>query len=439
MMLFLYTILLYLLQPIIWLRLWCLSYKNIRYRERWPERYGFSIKTIQPHGIHLHAVSVGETLAILPLIQSLRYNYPNLPIVLTTMTPTGSELARTIVDHRIHHVYLPYDLPGSMKRFFKQTCPKLVIIMEKELWPNMISLLYNQNIPLIIVNARLSERSACSYKRISIFMKPLLQRIALIAAQSHEDGERFIKLGVDKNKIIITGNLKFDISITSEMKKKSNRLRHQWTFSRPKWIAASTHHGEEKIILETHQKLLKDFPDLLLILAPRHPSRCQKICYLTKKYNLNYILRSSNLVPSAKIQVVIIDTIGELMLLYGISDLAFVGGSLVKHGGHNPLEPASHSIPILMGPYTFNFKNICERIKKNNGLITVSSTSSLTKSIIMLLIHENLRVYYGSQAQRILKNNQGTRQQLLQILKPFLPPQHNYYENTTKNFRSHNY
>ncbi|VFP87517.1 lipid IV(A) 3-deoxy-D-manno-octulosonic acid transferase [Candidatus Erwinia haradaeae] len=438
-MLVLYTILLYLLQPVIWFRLWYLGYTNPTYRQRWTERYGFFIQKIQPNGIHLHAVSVGETLAAIPLITALHYDYPDIPIILTTMTPTGSDLAKTIVDHGIYHVYLPYDLPGSMRRFLKKTRPKLVIIMETELWPNMINLLHSQNIPLIIANARLSERSARSYQKISIFMKPLFQTITLIAAQNKEDSARFIKLGVKQSNIVITGNLKFDIHITSEMTKNSKKLRRQWASSRPIWIATSTHHGEEKIILETHKKLLESFPNLLLILAPRHPSRCQTICCLTQKYGFNFILRSSCSTPSIKINVVIIDTIGELMLLYGIADLAFVGGSLVKHGGHNPLEPALHAIPVLMGPHTFNFKNICERIKQDNGLITVTNSNSLTKSITMLLLHKDLRIYYGAQAKNVLQNNQGARNRLLHILESFLPPKKNYYENTTKTICSHNY
>ncbi|MBK4727241.1 lipid IV(A) 3-deoxy-D-manno-octulosonic acid transferase [Erwinia sp. MYb375] len=420
-MITIYTALLYLIQPLIWLRLWLRGRKAPAYRKRWAERYGFCTGKVKPEGILLHSVSVGETLAAIPLVRALRHRYPDLPIVVTTMTPTGSERASSAFGKDVHHVYLPYDLPGAMNRFFDTVRPRLVIIMETELWPNMITQLHARKIPLVIANARLSERSAKGYAKIGKFMKRLLQRITLIAAQNQEDGERFIGLGVKRSQLSVTGSLKFDISVTPELAARAITLRRQWAPRRPVWIATSTHEGEESIILEAHRKLLERFPNLLLILVPRHPERFDTARALTQKAGFSYTLRSSGEIPSGSTQVVIGDTMGELMLLYGIADLAFVGGSLVERGGHNPLEPAAHAIPVLMGPHIFNFKDICARLQQADGLITVTDADSLDKEIGTLLTDEDYRLYYGRHAVDVLHQNQGALQRLLHLLEPHLP------------------
>lgn len=417
----LYTVLLYLIQPLIWLRLWLRGRKAPAYRKRWAERYGYCAGKVKPDGILLHSVSVGETLAAVPLVRALRHRYPSMPITVTTMTPTGSERAASAFGKDVHHVYLPYDLPGSMNRFLDNVNPRLVIIMETELWPNMIALLHKRKIPLVIANARLSERSAKGYKKLGKFMQRLLQRITLIAAQNQEDGERFISLGLKRSQLTVTGSLKFDISVTPELAARAITLRRQWAPRRPVWIATSTHDGEESIILDAHRKLLTRFPNLLLILVPRHPERFSTARELTQKAGLSYTLRSSGEIPSGSTQVVIGDTMGELMLLYGIADVAFVGGSLVDRGGHNPLEAAAHAIPVLMGPYTINFKDICAKLQQADGLITVTDADSLDKEIGTLLTDEDYRLYYGRHAVEVLHQNQGALQRLLQLLEPHLP------------------
>ncbi len=417
----LYTVLLYLIQPLIWLRLWLRGRKAPAYRKRWAERYGYCAGKVKPAGILLHSVSVGETLAAVPLVRALRHRYPSMPITVTTMTPTGSERAASAFGKDVHHVYLPYDLPGSMNRFLDNVNPRLVIIMETELWPNMIALLHQRKIPLVIANARLSERSAKGYKKLGKFMQRLLQRITLIAAQNQEDGERFISLGLKRSHLTVTGSLKFDISVTPELAARAITLRRQWAPRRPVWIATSTHEGEESIILEAHRKLLARFPTLLLILVPRHPERFSTAREMTQKAGFSFTLRSSGEIPSGSTQVVIGDTMGELMLLYGIADLAFVGGSLVERGGHNPLEAAAHAIPVLMGPNTFNFKDICAKLQQADGLITVTDADSLDKEIGTLLTDEDYRLYYGRHAVEVLHQNQGALQRLLQLLEPHLP------------------
>ncbi|MBI6543937.1 lipid IV(A) 3-deoxy-D-manno-octulosonic acid transferase [Proteus vulgaris] len=422
MLLRLYQVLLYLIQPLIWLRLLLRSRKAPAYRKRWGERYGFCKGKVVPQGILLHSVSVGETLAAVPLVRALRHHYPDLPITVTTMTPTGSERVRSAFGDDVYHVYLPYDLPGSVNRFLKTVDPKLVIIMETELWPNLISKLHQRKIPLIIANARLSERSAAGYQKLGSFVKTMLQKITLIAAQNQEDGERFIELGLKRSHLHVTGSLKFDISVTPELAARAVALRRQWAAHRPVWIATSTHEGEETIILETHKKLLAQIPQLLLILVPRHPERFPKAEQLTREAGLKYTLRSTDAVPDAQTQVVIGDTMGELMLLYGIADLAFVGGSLVERGGHNPLEAAAHAIPVIMGPYTFNFKNICAKLDQAEGLITVTDSESMATAIASLLNDEDYRRYYGRHAVEVLHENQGALLRLLTLLSPYLPP-----------------
>lgn len=415
-----YTVLLYLIQPLIWIRLWRRGKTLPAYRLRWKERYGYCKGKVVPGGIVLHSVSVGETLAAIPLVRALQYRYPSIPITVTTMTPTGSERAQSAFGKNVSHVYLPYDLPTAINRFLDTAAPRLVIIMETELWPNIIHTLHRRHIPLIIANARLSERSAKRYKKLGNELAELLQKISCIAAQNTDDGQRFLALGAKPEQLSVTGSLKFDISVTPELAAKAVALRRQWAPHRPVWIAASTHEGEERIVLEAHRQLLQQFPDLLLILVPRHPERFQPVKELAQKVGFTPVMRSEQLVPSTNTQVLIGDTMGELMLLYGIADIAFVGGSLVERGGHNPLEPAAHAIPVIMGPHTWNFNDICSKLETAQGLITVNDQAALVQEMLQLLADADLRKYYGLHAVDVLHQNQGALQQLLQLVEPYL-------------------
>ena len=416
-----YNVIIYFIQPFIWIRLLWRSRKAPAYRRRWAERYGFCQGKVKPGGIMLHSVSVGETLAAIPLVRALRHRYPFLPITVTTMTPTGSERVQSAFGKDVHHVYLPYDLPGAMNRFLNQVNPKLVIIMETELWPNLIKALHKRKIPLVVANARLSARSAAGYKKFNKFTADIMGKITLIAAQNEEDGERFLSLGLKRNQLAITGSLKFDISVTPELAARALTLRRQWAPHRPVWIATSTHEGEESLLLQAHRQLLANFPNLLLILVPRHPERFPVAKEMTQRAGFSLITRSSGEVPSPGTQVVVGDTMGELMLLYGIADIAFVGGSLVERGGHNPLEAAAHAIPVLMGPHIFNFRDICSKLAEAGGLITVTDVPTLVKEISTLLTDEDYRLYYGRHAVEVLHQNQGALQRLLQLLEPYLP------------------
>ncbi|CRK85989.1 3-deoxy-D-manno-octulosonic acid transferase [Candidatus Providencia siddallii] len=420
LLMFLYQLIFYIIQPFIWFRLLLRAYRSPDYLKRIKERYGFCFGKVVSKGVLIHSVSIGETFAIVYLVRLLRDCYPLLPITITTSTLSSSKLVFSIFGSHVNHVYLPYDLQCSMRRFINLLNPKLVIFVEKEIWPNMINQLYQKKIPIIIINARLSEHSLAKYQKISIFIKYILYKITMIFAQSKEDGERFVRLGFNPVKLRIVENVKFDISITNELITSSIKLRNQLASSRHVWIAASTHEGEEIIILDIYKKLLENFPDLLLILVPRNPDRFDKVKELTQKKMLKFVLRSTNKIPTADIHVLIGDSINELMLLYGIADIAFVGGSLVKIGGHNPLEPAAHSLPIIMGPYIYNFKNICEKLIKYDGLILVKDWKSMLNIMINLLSNKSLRVHHGKCAAKVLHENQGVSSKILKLLHPYL-------------------
>lgn len=411
-----YNIIIYLVQPLEWIRLLWRSRKSPSYRRRWSERYGFYRGKVHPGGILIHSVSVGETQAAIPLVRALRHRYPLLPITITTMTPSGSERVQSSFGVDVHHVYLPYDLPGAMSRFLARVNPKLVILMETELWPNLIKALHYRGIPLVVANARLSARSAAGYKRFSGFVADIMRRITLIAAQNEADGTRFLGLGLKENQLVVTGSLKFDISISPADDIGGLTL----TSRRPVWIAASTHEGEEILLLQAHRHLLTYFPDLLMILVPRHPERFSVVREMAIKGGFNYIMRSSGKNPTEKTQVVVGDTMGELVFLYGNADLAFIGGSLVEHGGHNPLEAAVHAIPVLMGPHTLNFEDICRKLAESGGLISVTDVLSLINAVSILLKDEDYRQYCGYHAVTVLRQNQGALQRLMNLLAPYL-------------------
>ncbi|MGL5990844.1 MAG: lipid IV(A) 3-deoxy-D-manno-octulosonic acid transferase [Plesiomonas sp.] len=424
----LYSLLLYLIQPLIWLRLFLRGQKAPAYRQRWSERYALCMTRrakLPSGGILLHSVSVGETLAAIPLVRALQSRYPALPITITTMTPTGSERVTATFGQQVSHCYLPYDLPDVMARFYRHLQPVLVVVMETELWPNMIHQAHQRGIPLIVANARLSERSAKGYGKIRSLMAQTLPEITQIAAQTTDDGARFIQLGLPKSHLTITGSIKFDISVSPELHVQSQQLRQQWAAQRLVWIAASTHQGEESLILQAHQALLHTHPDLLLIIVPRHPERFAEVIAQTVGTGLSCITRSSGDIPTSATHVVIGDSMGELMLLYGIADIAFVGGSLIERGGHNPLEPAAHGIPIIMGPHRFNFKEIGEKLTTAQTLTTVSDAHSLTTTLQQLLQDSALRTTQGHNALAVLKQNQGALERLLQVIDQHLSQQGN--------------
>lgn len=406
-----YSLLLYLIQPIIILIMLQRSIKLPAYRARLNERYGFYQGLTSPlaKGIVIHAASVGEVIAATPLIKEIQARYPHLPLTVTTVTPTGSARVKSAFGKSVTHIYLPYDLPFAIKRFLRFIQPKLFIVIETELWPNLIHQMKLNNVPFVIANARLSPRSAKRYGWIKGAMQHMLSEIELILAQDSVSAERYINLGFPRSHLINTGNLKFDLEISETQYLLIEQAKQELGLTqRPVWIAGSTHDGEEKIVLEAHQQLLQRYPDLLLILVPRHPERFDSVGKLVEKMAFPYQRRTeqSPILPSS--QVLLGDTMGEMMLLYGLAQIAFVGGSLVKHGGHNPLEPIAFELPVISGIHTFNFPAVFSKLRKVNGVIEIeSNTTALTEAVDYLLTHRDQWGQISQAGFSVLQENQG--------------------------------
>lgn len=357
----LYTFLFYLAVPFVLLRLWRKGKKNIGYRQRIAERFGYTSFTSQK-SIWLHAVSLGEIVAAIPLIEELLKVYPDYDMVLTSTTPTGSEKVRQHFGSRVLHCYFPYDLPGALRRFFRRIHPAFILIMETELWPNLLAFAKSQDVPVMLVNARLSDISIKEYAYLRPFVKQMLLKINIIAAQSALDAERFIRLGANPAQVIDVGNLKFDMKVAEHLVAKANELRPSIA-KHPIWIAASTHKGEDELILNIHKDLLQTYPNALLIIVPRHPERFADVAALAEASGFKTV-RKSAAMPDANTQVFVGDTMGELQFYYALADVAFVGGTLMPIGGHNPLEPLALGKKVIVGPYTNNAKMMYDELVK---------------------------------------------------------------------------
>jgi 3-deoxy-D-manno-octulosonic-acid transferase len=417
---YLYTFSFYLLLPFILLRLLWRSKKNVAYRQRIAERLGYYATAPLAQSIWIHAVSYGEAVAAEPLIARVKQLFPDYPIVVTTMTITGSARVVKIWGSQVHHVYLPYDLPGALQRFFAQTNPRFAIIMETELWPNLLNYAGNRKLPILLANARLSERSLAGYRRLANFFSTMINNIHLVAAQSHEDAARFITLGVSQDRVSVTGNLKFDIAPPDHLITAGKQTRAQWSQFDYVWVAASTHVGEEEQILQSFARIRQHLPKTLLILVPRHPERFQEVADLCVKHNFTIARRSLQQTPDMTTQVFLGDTMGELYFFYAMADVAFVGGSLVPIGGHNLLEPSALKIPVIIGQYSFNFTAVCQLLKNAEALITVSTLDELTSAVLKLLQNEQQRVQQGARGYAVVIQNRGAVEKHMVLIKKIL-------------------
>ena len=414
----LYTLLLYLAVPVIAVRLWLRSRKAPAYAKRIGERFALTLPEFKPDGIWLHAVSVGESIAAAPVVKALQQQYPDLPITVTCMTPTGSERIQSLFGDSVQHCYLPYDLPLASKRFLKRLQPRLAIVMETELWPNHINQCARLNIPVVLANGRLSERSARGYGRFPKLVAPMLKQISALAVQSAIEAQRFIELGARAETVKVIGSIKYDQQVAEGLPEQAQTLREQWQASqRPIWIAASTHEGEDALILAAHQQLLRLFPKALLILVPRHPERFESVYALCIEQGMRVQRRSTGALVTAEQQVLLGDTMGELMFLYALADVALVGGSLIKHGGHNMLEPVALAKPTLTGLHYFNFLEIAEQLLEAGGLQTVADSSQLAQAVARLWTSHSHTEKMCRAAQQVLQRNQGALQRLLDIIQ----------------------
>lgn len=417
-----YNFLLYLILPFLVLRLWVKSFRLAAYRHRIPERFGYYNFKPLSHSIWVHAVSVGEAIAAIPLVKLLQQIYADTPIVVTVMTPTGAECVRNAFGASVLLLYVPYDYPHVIKRFLRQINPKILLLLETELWPNMLHYAAARKIPVILANARLSDKSYQRYQKVLPIVKPMLNNITLVAAQSRENYDRFFALGIAVEKLTLSGNIKFDLNVATETVERGIALRKLWGRARPVWIAASTHPGEEEKILTALKLVHAQVPEMLLVLVPRHPERFAAVFALCQSQNYPTVCYSTDpgAVINPAVKILLGDVMGQLLQFYAAADFAFVGGSLVKLSGHNLLEPAALAKPVLSGPNLSTFMEIKQQMLDHEALIIVQDEYELAQRIIELNENKNLCDKLGAAALDVVMQNRGATQQIISWVKKLL-------------------
>ena len=417
---FIYVILAYLLTPVLLGHLLWRSRANPEYRRRIGERFGRGHARLPSPSIWVHAVSVGEIQAAAALVRALLERYPTQPVVLTTVTPTGLQRARELFGDAVVHSYAPFDLAGSVKKFFDWSRPQLLIVLETELWPNLYHECGRRDVPLVLANARVSPKSVNRYRLMLSLFRQTLSHGIVIAAQSEADAERFLTLGADPERTHVTGNIKFDFDLPPQVETDGRRLRQSHAPDRPIWIAASTHANEEEIVLAAHRQVLEVFPNALLLLVPRHPERFQTAASLTVKQGFSAVRRSAGDDCTMDTQVFIGDSMGELPIFYAAADIAFVGGSLVQVGGHNLLEPAALGKPVLTGPYTYNAEDVARLLQDAGAARIVVDADELGGATINLLGDPQERERIGVLGRAAVDNNRGALDRLLGLIAPLV-------------------
>jgi 3-deoxy-D-manno-octulosonic-acid transferase len=404
----LYSALFYLLLPFVLLRLLWRSVKAPAYRQRWSERFGFYNRNKTVQGVlWFHAVSVGEAEALFPLLRRLQKRLPETPILITTTTPTGSARVKAVMKDTVAHVYLPYDIPFAIKRFIRCFKPKLAVIMETEIWPNLFAYCGKNQIPLYIINARLSQKSARGYRKIPAIIEPALAEVTLIAAQTEEDANRFFEIGAARESVKTLGNMKFDVDIPEETLVAGFKLKEHLFRDRFVWLIASTHKDEEAIFLSLYKKIKQRIPELLMVIVPRHPERFPEVGKLCEQQQLKFVTRTSRAACAGDTDVYLVDTMGELKMFYAAADIAFVGGSMVPVGGHNILEAAAIGVPVMFGPYMANFKEIAEEVLKCEAAIQCRNEEEIAEAVLKLYTRPDYRGALVAKSKQFLNDNQG--------------------------------
>ncbi len=417
---FIYTLTLYLLTPFVLYRLAARGFKYPGYFARWRERFGFFPDPGIQDSIWIHAVSLGEVNAALPLIEALMLRYRDSKFVITTVTPTGSDRVLQLFGSRVFHVYLPYDMTSAVKRFLDRVRPRFAVIMETEIWPNLFMTCANRHIAIVIANARLSERSLRGYWPIQPLVRRAIRCASFIAAQSASDGERLRALGAPEPRLAVVGNLKFDMVVPPGLRERGIAFRVAAGGARPVWIAASTHEGEELIVLRAHATVLRRFPDALLLVAPRHPERFKPIAVACRGYGFRTATRSEDRGANAACQCFVADSMGELIEFYAAADVAFVGGSLVPVGGHNLLEPAALALPVIVGPHTFNFEEVTENLIGARAALRIADGEALGASVVRLLSRDAERRSMGEAARAVMQRERGAVARTMAIVEDVL-------------------
>ena len=418
----LYSLVLYLCAPLALCYLLLRGTRNRAYLERIPERFGYIPEpgSAQPV-IWVHAVSVGEVQASGVLVKRLLGAYPGCRVLLTTVTPTGAARARSLFAGTVEHRYLPYDMPHAVRLFLRRINPRLLVILETEIWPNLLYYCKRRGVPAILVNARLSAASYRGYLRLRRFSASALRQLSHIAAQSAADAERFLALGADPAGVSVTGNLKFDIEAPHDLAGRAQPLRRLFAAERPVWIAASTHEGEEMMVLDAFLQVREAVTGCLLIIAPRHPERFDKVYDLCLQRGLDVVRHSGATGATPRDpDVYLLDTLGDLPLFYACADAAFVGGSLVPAGGHNMLEAARLGVPLISGTHTANFSEIIDLFRAADAIMIVTDARQLAAAVIRLLQDEHLRRTRGERGQRLVRQHRGATDSVMKLLDCYI-------------------
>ncbi|MEJ3602305.1 lipid IV(A) 3-deoxy-D-manno-octulosonic acid transferase [Vibrio vulnificus] len=405
----LYTLLLALAAPLLLFGLYRSKPNKPKFGKRWKEHFGITPKLDgQNQPLWIHAVSVGESLAAIALIKAIKEKTPNQVIVVTTTTSTGAEQIAKL-GNLVEHRYMPIDFAFAVRGFLKAINPAKMLIIETELWPNTLAAVHKANIPIIVVNARLSEKSQQNYAKVQPLFNLIHPCLSKVLCQSQADANRFAKLGIPTNKLSVTGSIKFDIHISDEIKHQGAELRTLLGQQRPVWIAASTHRGEDEQVLDAHRQVLETHPNALLILVPRHPERFDSVFELCQTQGFETVRRTQANTIADSTQVYLGDTMGEMLVLLGAADVCFMGGSLIgdKVGGHNVLEPAALGVPVIIGPSYYNFKEITSTLHQVNGIAIVESVQ-LGRHVLQLLTDKALQINTAQAALRVVQKNQGT-------------------------------
>lgn len=420
---FVYIFLAYLFAPV-WVG--ALALRGFKDKAHWrgfSQRFGLGA-TVPARSIWVHAVSVGEVQAAVPLVEALLARFPKIPLVLTTTTPTGRARAEAIFKQRVDVRFVPIDWPGAVRRFFKRVQPQLAVILETEIWPNLYHRCGRLGIPLVLASARISPRSVNSYRRLVGLFRETLSHGIFIAAQSQEDAERFRSIGASAERTHVVGNIKFDFGYPPDMEARGHELRQMLGPNRPVWVAGSTHEREEELLIDAHRRIRERFSNALLVLVPRHPPRFAEVATLLRDQGLRFVRRTSALPVVSETEVYLLDTLGELPPFYAAGDVAFVGGSLgVDHvGGHNLLEPAALGLPIVAGPHNFNSADIARMLAERQALRVVHDSRELAALVGDLLSKPDMRAFMGAAGRKTVDDNRGAVKRLMEFLEPLLPP-----------------
>jgi 3-deoxy-D-manno-octulosonic-acid transferase len=414
-MLIVYRLMVYLVLPVVLLMQLVKGFRNRAYWQRWGERLG--LVTVEgPIDCWIHAVSVGEVRAVVPLVKSILEKRPDCKICVTTTTPTGSTTVGQLFAGRIEHCYLPYDTGIGVRQFLSRVRPRVGLIVETEIWPNLIRECQNHNVRLAYINVRLSGRSRQRYAKFRSLFAPLLGTVRLFLIQSEADASRIVSIGAPVDRSHVTGSIKIDAAIPASTGEAAQDIRRKIAGDRPVWICGSTRDGEEQIILRVFQRIRETHPKLLLVLVPRHPERFDSVARLSKRAGFKLARRSLVDELDASADVYLADTMGELSLLYGVSDVAFVGGSLVELGGQNLLEPCALGVPVCFGPHMFNFAEISRWVIDAGAGFQVNDEDQLFGTVDRLLSDPNLRHDCGQLGKQLILDHSGALEKASALL-----------------------